>query len=111
MKKLAKILIFSLLIILVLSNSVHALTLDSLTGDPGNAEGIKDAGGKIITVISVMGSLVSVIVLIALGIKYMIGSVEEKAQYKKTLLPYVIGATFVFAGSTIAGIIYGIINQ
>lgn len=114
MKKLAKIFIFILLIIFILfilSSSVCALTLEGLKGESGNTEGIKEAGGKIITVISVIGSLVSVITLIALGIKYMLGSVEEKAEYKKTLLPYVIGATFVFAGSSIAGIIYGIINQ
>ena len=48
----------------------------------------------------------SVIVLIILGLKYMMGSVEEKAAYKKTLLPYVIGAALVFAASAIAGIIY-----
>ena len=32
--------------------------------------------------------------------------VERKAEYKKTLMPYVIGAVFVFAASSIAGIIY-----
>ena len=38
----------------------------------------------------------------------MIGSVEEKAEYKKTLMPFLIGALFVFAASTIASIIYNI---
>ena len=36
----------------------------------------------------------------------MMGSAEEKAEYKKTLVPYVIGAGLVFAASTIAGVIY-----
>ena len=31
--------------------------------------------------------VLSVIMLIVLGIKYMLGSVDEKANYKETLLP------------------------
>ena len=38
----------------------------------------------------------------------MMGSVEEKAEYKKTLLPYVIGASMVFAASSLVSIIYNI---
>ena len=36
----------------------------------------------------------------------MMGSAEEKAEYKKTLLPYVIGAVLIFAASTIAGVVF-----
>ena len=53
-------------------------------------------GNKIIGPIQLIGSLVSVIALIIIGIKYMLGSVEEKAQYKETLGPYFLGAVFVF---------------
>ena len=60
-----------------------------------------------VTIVSTIGSSVSVIVLVVLGIKYMMGSAEEKAEYKRTLLPYVIGAGLVFAASAIAGIIFG----
>ena len=38
----------------------------------------------------------------------MMGSVEEKATYKKTLLPFIIGAAFIFAASTIANIVYNV---
>ena len=55
--------------------------------------------------------VLSVIVLIVLGIKYMLGSVEEKAEYKKTLLPYVIGATLTFGASSIASVIYNIAKE
>ena len=36
----------------------------------------------------------------------MLGSVEEKANYKQTLIPYVIGAFVLFMGSTIPNVIY-----
>lgn len=56
--------------------------------------------------IQVVGMVLSVIILILIGFKYMLGSIEEKAEYKKTLIPYIIGAFILFTGSTIPNIIY-----
>ena len=67
---------------------------------------MKHAGNSIVRVLSSIGIVVSIVVLIVLGIKYMLGSVEEKAEYKKTLIPYFIGASLVFAASAIAQLIY-----
>jgi hypothetical protein len=36
----------------------------------------------------------------------MMGSAEEKADYKKSMIPYLVGAVLVFAASTIAGVVY-----
>lgn len=72
-----------------------------------DVSGISTIGNQIITIVSTVGSIASVIVLVVLGLKYMMGSAEEKAEYKKTLMPYVIGAGLVFAASAIAGIIFG----
>ena len=36
----------------------------------------------------------------------MMGSTEERAEYKKSMLPYVIGAVILFAASTFAQVIY-----
>lgn len=69
---------------------------------------IDNFGQGIIKIITTVGSICSVVVLIILGIKYMMGSVEEKAEYKKTLLPYIIGASMIFAASTLVSIIYNI---
>lgn len=63
---------------------------------------------NITSILGVIGSITSVVVLIAIGIKYMVGSIEEKAEYKKTLLPYVIGACIVFGISNFVGIIYNV---
>ena len=38
----------------------------------------------------------------------MMGSTDEKAEYKKSMLPYVIGAVLVFAASSIASVIYNL---
>ena len=58
--------------------------------------------------VQAIGSIISVLVLVILGIKYMMGSAEEKAEYKKTMIPYLIGAILVFAASNIAGVMYNV---
>lgn len=56
--------------------------------------------------INVIGIIISVITIVIVGIKYMLGSVEEKAEYKKTMMPYLVGCLFIFAISTIVSIIF-----
>lgn len=107
-KKTVKVLFTVITFIMVFSVafSVFALTPKGLTGtDPQGTE-IQDFGNKIIGVIQTVGIVVSVIILLVLGIKYMLGSAEEKAEYKKTMMPYLIGAVLIFAASTIANIVY-----
>ena len=44
----------------------------------------------------IIGIIIAVIVGTILGIKFMIGSVEEKADIKKLLIPYIVGCIVVF---------------
>ncbi len=60
--------------------------------------------------ISLIASAVSVIVLIIMGIKYMVGSAEEKANYKSRMIPYVIGAVFVFGITSILNLVLDVAN-
>lgn len=77
-----------------------------LKGTPANnINEIKNFGNQIIGVIQAIGIVVSVVVVIVLGIKYMMGSVEEKAEYKKTMLPYIVGAALIFAAATVSSIV------
>lgn len=64
----------------------------------------------IIGIVQVVGTIVSVLALIILGIKFMIGSAEEKADYKQWMIYYVIGAILVFAISNISAIIYNTVK-
>ena len=68
-------------------------------------ENLVSAGNQIATIIRVVGIILSVIILMILGIKYMMGSASEKAEYKKTMIPYVIGAIVLFGASALAGTI------
>ena len=60
---------------------------------------VMDFGNIIIGAIRVIGVVVLVATLMIIGIKYMTGSVSEKAEYKKTMIPYLVGA-FVFLALT-----------
>ena len=75
-------------------------------GSGASTEKIDSLGQDIVKIVSTIGSVISVIVLIVLGIKYMMGSAEEKAEYKKTMIPYLVGAILIFAASTIANVVY-----
>ena len=112
-KKTMKIVSIILMAIMIVSISASVFATDSLT--PPNqisrqsVSGVTQinlVAGRIITVLQAVGIVLSIIVLIVIGIKYMLGSAEEKSEYKKTLLPYVIGAALIFAASIFANVIY-----
>lgn len=65
----------------------------------------------IMTSITVIGIVVSLVMFITLGIKYMVGSIEQRAEYKKTMWPMLVGAILIFASSTIVSIIYGLMQN
>lgn len=65
---------------------------------------------KLIGTITTIGIIVSIASIMILGIKYMVGSIEERAEYKKTMLPVLIGMILLFGTSTILNIINAVIN-
>lgn len=75
------------------------------------ANRLMNIGNSIIGIIQIVGSFTSVIVLIIIGIRYMMGSVEERAEYKKAMTPYIIGAVMVFAITNILSIVVGIVQE
>lgn len=65
-----------------------------------------DKVGIILGAVRNISVVVSVIVLMVIGLRYMFGSVEEKADYKKTMMPYIIGCVLAVSGTTIVTFIY-----
>ena len=78
----------------------------SSNNTPGKAE-IQGLAGNVISILTTVGIAVAIIILLILGIKYMMGSASEKAEYKKTMIPYLVGAVLVFAATWVASAIYG----
>lgn len=63
---------------------------------------------RIVGIIQIIGTALSVIIIIIIGIRYITGSVEERAEYKTTATLYIIGAVFLFCTVTIVRLVYDI---
>lgn len=107
MKKTVKIISVILLIMIIVTaiSPVFAVTNPKeLNGETTSS--FDNIGRRIIGMVQAIGSIIAVLMLVVLGIKYMMGSSEEKAEYKKTMIPYLIGAILIFAASQIAAMVY-----
>ena len=119
MKKTVKI-ISTLLLVVMLVTSIAGTVfadsttdvLDKLKGD-GKVEtsSLTTVGNNVVTIINVVGIVIAVIILLIIGIKYMIGSASEKAEYKKSMIPYIVGAVLIFAGTSLVRVIYSLANS
>ena len=117
MKKTVKI-ISTLLLTVMLVASIAGVALAAdvngvLNGLTGNSPSVQtndltNVGNNIVTIIQVIGIVLAVIVLLIIGIKYMMGSASEKAEYKKTMIPYIVGAVLIFAGTSLVRVIYSL---
>ena len=102
------------------SNTYNSLATSTITPsefDPSNSETNEAAdsssaklSNKIIGGLQAVGSVISVASLALIGIKYMLGSAEEKADYKTSMIPYLVGAILVFCSSNIIAAIYNAIK-
>ena len=110
MKKTMKILTVLLLAIVLITfaTNVFAAELDpaKLTPSYGNSDGLQKKAGQIMGMIRNVAIVASVIIIMVLGVKYMLGSVEEKAEYKKSFMPLIIGIILVVSATTIAAFIF-----
>ena len=117
-KKLVQIFTILMIVIALCSISVSvlaanpaadttAITPSSINGDADlKTDSISTIGNNVVKILQTVGVVLSVVILIVLGLKYMMGSAEEKAEYKKSMMPYVIGAALIFAASALAQVIY-----
>lgn len=111
-KKIFLILIITFLLVNIF-NEVFAIDPDSY--NPGNvtteeAVAVTNKVGVVLGAIRNISVVVAVIALMIIGFKYIIGSAEEKANYKATMIPYIIGCIMAVAGTTIVDFIYKAIH-
>ncbi len=108
--KLLSIALVAMIMIMAVATPVMALDYDPSKVTANNnvpgSENIRTLGGGLVGILQTTGIVLSVVILIVIGIKYMMGSPEDKSQYKSSMLPYVIGAALIFAASLVANIVY-----
>lgn len=114
-KKVFISIIIGIILTMVLMSSTVIATIS--TGDykgvgnplSGNDK-ISQIGGYVFNAVAIVGSGIAVISITILGIKYMVSSVEDKAQIKKKLIPFITGAAIFFGVSFVMRLILGIVS-
>ena len=111
--KMISILMITLMTIMI-ATPVFARTLDpeyeidQITPNYGGNTDFVDRVEKIIGFLQWAGVIAGVVIIAIFGIKYMMGSLEEKAEYKKTMIPFIVGAVVLIAAPLIAKLIFSI---
>ena len=110
--KIMAIVILTIISTLLITSNVLATGLETeITPQASDAAAnVQNIAGKVLNIVQIVGVAVATIMLTILGIRYVSLSPNEKAEYKKSLFPYMIGAVFVFGASTIAGIVYSMVK-
>lgn len=114
-KKIILIIIMFIFVLAFLETISFAVPVEDIntdnykTGlDKGEANYLFKKSAKIIATLRNIAAIISVFVITILGIKYMLGSLEERAEYKKTMIPIVVGCILVCSISTILTVIQSI---
>lgn len=66
--------------------------------------------GVILGFLRYLGIIVVVVALAIIGISYMLSSVEGKAEYKKKILPYVLGCFLIVGISLVLGLVADVLK-
>ena len=69
---------------------------------------INKTAGRIIKIIRYIAVVIGVILIAVFGIKFMLGSAEEKAEYKKSFVPLIVGIVVVFGATYIAQVLFSL---
>ena len=79
--------------------------------NPLNQEGLQNVSDVVYNVLLAVGIIAAVIVGLIIGIKYMMGSVAQKAETKELLAPYIVGCVIIFGAFAIWKIVVNLLNQ
>ena len=117
-KKIIKLLSMCLIITIVLTSSFSfaASTADadglrdSAGGEGEAAAEIQESGVRMLQAVMWLGYAIALGILVFIGIKYMTGAADAKANRKSAITSWVIGAFVVVMAATIAGWVAKIID-
>lgn len=113
-------LIFSITIFTLYTISNAGMDVEEIiiSMEGANQSGGIDTSNKLVkgvnvvyTLIRAVGTGIALLMVIVLGIKYMMASVEEKAEIKKQAIPILVGSGFVFATSQLLSVVLKIVNE
>ena len=112
--------IITLFLILALSINIYAITLEdaktqmenayNIDSSQGESEGVMAVINDVIGLLQLAGTGISVVTITLLGAKYMLSSVEQKAEIKNRAMPVVIGCVILFGAVNLVAIVANFTN-
>ena len=113
-KKVLGILLLTLIFVLIINITPVNATLEvggfkAETSNTGNQ--VQTSANIVIGIIQAIGIAAAIIMLIMVAIKYLSAAPGEKADIKKSIIIYAVGAVLLFAATGILGIIQGFANE
>lgn len=113
------IILIAVIAIVMCTNATVFAVIDTNKYDPSKITPISSEEsemtgrvvGKILGTIKVIGICIAVIMLTIIGLKYIISSVDEKANYKENMIPYIVGCFLLASATTIPSIVYDLVNK
>ena len=105
-------------LVLIFPLTINASDGSKINPEKYNSSGPSDSdvtemykfGGSVAGIIQIVGTAVSVGAMIIIGIKYVLASADEKADYRSRMMPYFIGAVLLFGAANVVRLVDKIIN-
>ena len=120
MKKTKKICVSILIVALLVCafasfSEVNATgALEKFTGeisDKTAKDGVTNITSTVLNIVRYAGTGIALIMLTFIFIKYMLSAASERAELKKNLIPFTIGAVVLFAASNIVGLMKTVADE
>lgn len=115
--KIFAVVLMAMLVVFSVSTFSYADSAkDVVTGINANMTGIdsngmKSIAGRVLGLLQIVSAILAVILIAYLGFKMVLGSANEKADIQKQFIPLIIGVTIVFAATSIANLLLGIMGS
>ena len=121
-----KVIVFLVMLVLctyLSSTSVYATGLDKVISDGDkfltqrdknsviDEQALSNTSNTVYNILFTIAVVLAFGVGMIIGIQFIVASVDEKAKYKETLMPYLIGAFLVFGASAIGKIVYNLFKN
>lgn len=114
--KIFAVVLIAMLVVFSVSTSSYADSAKDVIGgikaDTSgiNSQGMKTIAGRVLGLLQIVSAILAVILVAYLGFKMVLGSANEKADVQKQFIPLIIGVTIVFAATSIANLLLGIMS-
>lgn len=114
--KIFAVVLIAMLVVFYVSTSSYADSAKDVIGGINadtsgiNSQGMKTIAGRVLGLLQIVSAILAVILVAYLGFKMVLGSANEKADVQKQFIPLIIGVTIVFAATSIANLLLGIMS-